>query len=140
MDTTSTQPGEIPEDVQQLATELFNLARTGSGDAAQVLAGVIDQGINVDLMNHEGNTLLMLAAYNGSVEVLKMLIERGANVDQLNDRGQSPLAGAIFKKEDEVIDVLIDAGADPQVGHPTAVDCARMFGRDDLLARLNTGE
>lgn len=140
MDTTSTQPGEIPEDVQQLATELFNLARTGDGEAAQTLAGIIDQGVNVDLMNHEGNTLLMLAAYNGSVDVLKVLIDRGADINQLNDRGQSPLAGAIFKKEDEVIDVLIDAGADPRAGHPTAVDCAKMFGRDDLLARLSSGE
>ena len=124
---------EIPEDVREFATQLFDMARAGNMD----LVAYIDQGLNVDLTNHEGNTLLMLAAYNGNPELVRALIERGADVNRLNDRHQSPLAGAIFKKEDEVVSALIDAGADPQVGHPTALETAMMFGRDDVLARLN---
>lgn len=127
---------EIPQDVQELATQLFDMARRGDRD----LLAVIDEGLNVDLMNQDGNTLLMLAAYSGQAELVRGLIERGADVNRLNDRGQSPLAGAIFKKEDGVIDALIDAGADPTIGHPTALDCARMFGRDDLLGRLGVEE
>ena len=60
----------------------------------------------------------------------------GADVDRLNDRGQAPVAGAVFKGEDAVVRVLVEAGADPLAGHPTAVDTARMFGREDLLALL----
>ncbi|AGF73174.1 ankyrin repeat domain-containing protein [Corynebacterium halotolerans] len=127
---------DIPQDVQELATQLFDMARKGHQD----LLEIIDQGLNVDLMNQEGNTLLMLAAYNGQPTLVRGLIERGADINKLNDRAQSPLAGAIFKKENEVVDVLIDAGADPTIGHPTAVDCARMFGRDDLLGRLGVEE
>lgn len=140
MENTHNQPAELPEDVQQLVTKLFDLARTEGEEAATILGAYIDQGVDVELKNQDGNTLLMLAAYNGAAEALAALIARGGNVNQLNDRGQSPLAGAIFKREDTVIDLLIDAGADPLAGHPTAIDCAKMFGRDDLLARLGAGE
>ena len=78
----------------------------------------------------------MLAAYKGNTELVQALIAAGADVNLLNDRGQSPLAGAIFKKEDAVIDALIAAGADPQAGQPTALDTARMFGREDLVTKL----
>jgi hypothetical protein len=33
-----------------------------------------------------------------------------------------------------VIEVLLDGGADPTVGTPSAVETARMFGLDDLVA------
>ena len=31
---------------------------------------------------------------------------------------------------------LVAGGADATAGHPTAVDAARMFGREDLLSLL----
>ena len=33
-----------------------------------------------------------------------------------------------------MIEVLLDGGADPTAGTPSAVDTARMFGLDDLVA------
>ena len=33
-----------------------------------------------------------------------------------------------------MIDVLLDGGADPTAGIPSAVETARMFGLDDLVA------
>lgn len=127
---------EIPDDVREFATHLFDAARAGDMN----LIDLIDEGLNVDLTNGEGNSLLMLAAYSGRPRLVRALIERGADVNRLNDRYQAPLPGAIFKKEDEVIAALIDAGADPRIGHPTAVDCAVMFGRDDLLEHFKVGE
>ena len=46
----------------------------------------------------------------------------------------------MFKLEDAVVDVLLDAGADPNLGHPTAVDTARMFERADLLERFENAK
>lgn len=126
-------PNELPEDVQELITKLFNFARTGDA----TLLEYIDQGVNVDLTNQDGNTFLMLAAYAGQLELVKGLIERGADVDKTNDRNQTPLAGVIFKKEDAIVDVLLDAGANPQAGQPNSIDTAKMFGRDDLVERLS---
>ena len=96
----------------------------------------IDQGVNINLVNQDGQSFLMLAAYHGHAELVTALASAGADVNLLNDRGQSPLAGAIFKKEDAVVDALLSAGASATAGQPTAIDSARMFGREDLLSRL----
>ena len=123
-----------PEDgVVELATRLFAMAR--EGDAA-TLAAYVDAGVPVNLANDKGDTLVMLAAYHGHSAAVTALVERGADVNRLNDQGQAPLAGAVFKGEDDVVRVLVAAGANPRAGHPTAVDTARMFGRDDLLEVL----
>ena len=121
-------------ELQELATRLFDMAR--DGDAA-ALAQYVDAGVPVNLTNDSGDTLLMLAAYHGHAEAVAALVARGADVNRLNDRGQSPLAGAVFKGEDAVVHALLAGGADPHAGHPTAVDTARMFGRDDLIATLD---
>ncbi|WP_080793780.1 ankyrin repeat domain-containing protein [Corynebacterium pacaense] len=128
----------LPDDVQELVTRLFGYAREGGAEAAAQLAGYIDNGVDVDIMNQDGNTLVMLAAYNGHTDVLGVLLDRGGDVNRLNDRNQSPLAGAVFKKEDAVIDLLMDHGADPLAGRPSALDTAVMFERPDLVARFES--
>jgi ankyrin repeat protein len=115
------------------AGRLFNLAR--SGRTAE-LSGYVDQGVPANLSNDKGDTLLMLAAYHGHADLVDALLRRGADPDRANDRGQTPLAGAVFKAEDAVVRVLLAAGADPHAGTPSAMDTARMFGRDDLLAEM----
>lgn len=117
-------------DPTELANWLFDLARRG--DAAR-LGAYLDAGAPVDLTDADGNTLLMLAAYNDQPEVVRNLVERGADPNALNGRGQSPLAGAVFKKADAVVEVLIAAGADPDAGTPTARQTAQMFGRPELF-------
>ncbi|MDO5031073.1 ankyrin repeat domain-containing protein [Corynebacterium sp.] len=121
------------DDIQEFASKLFDFARNGD----ETLLDYISQGVNVDLVNQEGQSFIMLAAYHGHAELVRKLAAAGADVNLLNDRQQSPLAGAIFKKEDAVIDALLAAGADPLAGNPNAVDSARMFGRADLLERLS---
>jgi ankyrin repeat protein len=107
------------------------MARDGDG---ATLVAYVDAGAPVNLANHHGDTLLMLAAYHGHADAVRMLLERGADPDRVNDRGQTPIAGAVFKREPEVVRALLDAGADPRKGEPTAVDTARMFGHDDFLS------
>lgn len=118
--------------MQEFAHRLFDMAREGSLD----LLNYIDQGVNINLVNQDGQSFLMLAAYHGHAHLVTSLARAGADVNLLNDRGQSPLAGAIFKKEDSVVDALLEAGASATVGQPTAIESARMFGREDLLSRL----
>lgn len=121
------------QDVQEFASKLFDFAR--HGDAT--LLEYIKQGVNANMVNQDGQSFVMLAAYNGHAELVRELAALGADVNLLNDRNQSPLAGAIFKKEDAVVDALLAAGADPQAGTPNAVDSARMFGREDLIERFS---
>ncbi|QNQ90767.1 ankyrin repeat domain-containing protein [Corynebacterium poyangense] len=138
----STNPDhqDIPDDVREFATELFDLCRHGGENAAETFHNYLNIGLPVDLANQDGNTFLMLAAYNGQLDILDVLIEHGADVNALNDRQQSPLAGAIFKKDDAVVSRLLAAGASPTAGQPNAVECATMFGRHDLLEQLGETE
>ncbi len=128
---------EPDDDVVELATRVFNMAR--AGEAAQ-LAAYVDAGIDPNLTNQRGDSLVMLAAYHGRAETVRALLARGAEADRPNDRGQTPLAGAVFKDEPEVIRALLEGGADPAAGQPSAIDTARMFERDDLLALLRPSE
>lgn len=129
---------QLPDDVQELVTRLFSYARGGDSEAAHMLDLYLENGVDPDMSNQDGNSLLMIAAYSGNLEALSVLIKHHADVNKLNNRQQSPLAGAIFKKEDEIIDRLLSAGADPQLGTPNAVDTAKMFGREDLLSRFES--
>ncbi|THA58948.1 ankyrin repeat domain-containing protein [Streptomyces sp. A0958] len=122
---------ETPDpEVVELASKVFDLARGGDTDA---LAAYVDAGVPANLTNDRGDSLLMLAAYHGHAPAVTALAARGADPDRANDRGQTPLAGAVFKGEEAVVRALLDAGADPAAGTPSALDTARMFGKDDLL-------
>ncbi|MEE4593687.1 ankyrin repeat domain-containing protein [Streptomyces sp. DSM 41524] len=127
-----SEPAHDPE-VLQLAAKVFDLARQGDTDT---LAAYVDAGVPANLTNDKGDSLLMLAAYYGHPATVSALLERGADPNRVNERGQTPIAGAAFKGEAEVLRVLLAKGADPRAGSPSAVETARMFGREDLLALL----
>lgn len=125
-------PAHDPE-VVQLAGRVFELARQGATDT---LAAYVDAGVPANLSNDRGDTLVMLAAYHGHADAVTALLARGAEPDRINDRGQTPLSGAVFKGEDAVVRALLAGGADPLAGTPSALDAARLFGREDLAALL----
>ncbi|MCD2468082.1 MULTISPECIES: ankyrin repeat domain-containing protein [unclassified Streptomyces] len=122
---------ETPDpEVIELASKVFDLARTGDADA---LAAYVDAGVPANLTNDKGDSLVMLAAYHGHAAAVSALLARGADADRANDRGQTPLAGAVFKGEDAVVRALLDGGANPEAGTPSALDTARMFGKAELV-------
>ncbi|MEV0533876.1 ankyrin repeat domain-containing protein [Kitasatospora sp. NPDC050463] len=134
-DAASQQPAADAPDAEviELAGKLFDAARAGDTDT---LAAYVDAGAPANLANNRGDTLLMLAAYHGHAATVTALVARGADPNRANDRGQTPLAGAVFKGADDVLTALLAGGADPAAGTPSAVDTARMFGKDELVARF----
>jgi ankyrin repeat protein len=91
------------DDVVELATRLFGMARNGDTAALQAY---LDAGVPVDLTNSSGDSLIMLAAYHGHVDTVRTLLAAGADPNKVNDRGQTPLAGAVFKGENDVVRAL----------------------------------
>ncbi|MFF1791825.1 ankyrin repeat domain-containing protein [Kitasatospora sp. NPDC058243] len=136
-DAANQQPADAPgapdAEVIALAGKLFDAARAGETDT---LVAYVDAGAPANLTNDRGDTLLMLAAYHGHAATVEALLARGADPNRANDRGQTPLAGAVFKGAEDVLTVLLDGGADPTAGTPNAVDTARMFGKNELVARF----
>lgn len=120
-------------ELQQMA---LDFARDGE---ARNLSYMIDAGLPVNLADHKGNTLLMLAAYHGQAEVVSMLLQNGADPERRNARGQTPLAGVAFKGNVEVARLLIDGGADatsPCTGGQTPIQFAAMFGQLEMYKLL----
>ena len=126
---TGAEPAHDPE-LLQLAARTFGLARHGDTDT---LAAYVDAGVPVNLTDDKGDSLLMLAAHHGHADAVTALLRRHADPDRANAKGHTPLTGAVLRGEDAVVRALLDGGADPRRGTPSAVDTARMSGRDDLL-------
>ena len=118
----------LPEAAAELARQ---------GKAAE-LSALLKQGLDVNLRDAKGNTLLMLAGYHGRAEVVKLLLKSGATVDLRNDKGQTPLGGVAFKGYVEIATLLLDAGADPVAdqGGSTPADFATLAGKSEILALL----
>lgn len=127
---TPKDASQLPPEAIDLATKLFDFARQGK---TAELRQYIFAGVPMNLTNHKGDTLLMLAAYHGHLESVTMLLEKGADTDVLNERGQSPLAGAVFKGHDDIVKAMVEKGADLHAGHPNAIDSAIMFKREECL-------
>ncbi|TWO15411.1 ankyrin repeat domain-containing protein [Campylobacter lanienae] len=121
---------------EELCGYAFDFARHNE---CNELEKMINAGLNPNLKNHKGDSLLMLAAYNGSFETTKMLIQKGARVDERNDRGQTPLAGVCFKGNLEIAKLLVENGADIDANNGmglTPYSFAVMFNRADIAKYL----
>ena len=102
------------------------------GDAVS-LAAYVDAGVPVNLTNDAGDTLVMLAAYHGHAEAVRALVARGADVDRLNAAGSPTSPARCSRGRTSWCGPWSTVARTPSAGHPTAVDTARMFGREDLL-------
>ncbi|REE03430.1 ankyrin repeat domain-containing protein [Citricoccus nitrophenolicus] len=134
---TANSTPELTDEELEFLNSLFDLARAGDGDR---LLPVLDQGVPVDLANHKGDTLLILATYNNHPGLVTALIRRGADVHRLNGRGQSALSCAVFVQNEESVRALLAAGADPDEGPVSARAAVDMFGLDSMRALLDDPE
>ena len=132
---------EISQEEQKRYEELqlFALDYSRRG-MTQDLKAMLDAGMPVNLCDHKGNSLIMLASYNGNAETTQMLANMGAQVDRKNDRGQTPLAGVCFKGYLDVVKILVGSGANIYENNgmgTTPIMYASMFGNYEIVKYLN---
>lgn len=130
------QPELTDEQIEFLNT-LFDYAREGK---VQALSSAIDQGIPVDLKNHNGDTFLILAAYREQPAVVDALIKRNAGTNVLNNRGQSALTSSIFMQNEAISRSLLNAGADPDHGAQSARATIQAMGLENMKTFLASYE
>lgn len=134
-DGTSERP-HLDDEALAFAARVFQLARDGD---PMELRDLLAQGLPPDLRNDKGDSLLMLAAYNGNEGAVRALLEHGADPDLRNDMGQVPLAGVAFKGELVIAELLLDAGAavdGPAETDRTPLMAAAMFDKVDIVEAL----
>lgn len=128
---------ELTDEQIEFLNSLFDYAREGK---VLSLSSAIDQGIPVDLTNHNGDTFLILAAYREQTDVVEAILERKADVNVLNNRGQSALTCAIFMQNEEISRLLLDAGADPDLGPQSARATLSAMGLEKMNEFLTAYE
>lgn len=121
----------------EFVQELFQLARTGDTER---LGEFFAMGFSApNIRDGKGNSLLMLASYNGHCETARLLLTRGGDPELANDRGQIPLSGAAFNGDTEMARLLIEHGAEVNARDPggkTALMFAAMFNRTEIIDLL----
>lgn len=128
---------ELDDEALAFAHRMFDLARDGRDEE---LAEYVDAGVPVNLTNHNGDTLLILAAYHQHPGTVRALLDRGADVSRMNDRGQTALVAATFRSATDIVAGLLDAGADPEHGNPSAIATATFFELPEMVALLRRGQ
>ena len=112
-----------------------------NGDVEQVKT-YLDAGTNVNALDQEGHTALMLAGYNGHTKIVIMLIEEDAVVDRRDLMGQTALLYASSGQFPETVKVLLDKGAEPDIvdsnEHFTPLMHAATAGNLDVVKLLIT--
>ncbi|MFN7903973.1 MAG: ankyrin repeat domain-containing protein [Pseudobdellovibrionaceae bacterium] len=117
--------------------DIFSAAREGNTKLIQEL---YESGIAVNGKNEKGHSPLMLASYNGHYDATKLLLNLGADVNSVDESSNSILMGVIFKGHTPIFDLLVQAGVDldhQNKKSQTAMDLAVMFGRRNLIFRIN---
>ena len=75
------------------------------GDEA-AFAKALGEGLDPNLRNENGWSLLMLAAVEGSVALGKLLLGRGAELSTANSKGQTALTIASARGHNAFVDLL----------------------------------
>lgn len=129
---------EMDEKTYELAQLVFQLVRDGKADE---LKRSLEMGLPVNIRTGNGDSLLMLASYNGHYEMTKLLLAHGADPELANDRQQTPLAGVAFKGYKDIAELLIENGANVNATTPdgkTALMFAAMFNQLEVVECLLT--
>ena len=88
---------------------LLSAAREGN---VHLVANILNEGGEIDLINRHSQTALHLASYRGEVHVVHYLLEYGANPNIRDEDGYTPILVTPCLK---CISLLLQYGADPTV-------------------------
>lgn len=128
---------KMDEETYEMIQQLFQLVRTSD---AERMRGLFEKGFDApNIRDGKGNSLLMLASYNGQIEMTRVLLKHGADPQIANDMGQIPLAGAAFKGNAPMTKLLIEHGADVNArmaDGKTALMFAAMFDQTEIIDLL----
>jgi ankyrin repeat protein len=121
----STEKGRNPKGK---LTPLMYASRDGAYEAVRAL---VDLGADLDSVNGDNSTALLLSTINGNLDIAEYLVESGADVTIASDDGATPLYGALriqwtlrtnrpqpttFYEKTQYLDLMklmLEKGADP---------------------------
>ena len=100
------------------------------------VTSLLQKGLDVDSVDREGDTLLMMAAKEGNVNVIRALLSRKPKVGAQNSLGESALMFASIKGHLEVVKLLLAEGAQIDQAGWTPLMYAASMNRIDVMKLL----
>ena len=100
---------------------------------------LINNGADVNILDTDGDSPLMIVCSIGHESTLQILLEKGANVNLCNKTGVSPLYAACSSGHDSTIQLLLNNGADVNLCDETGVSplyAACSSGHDSTIQLL----
>ncbi len=82
-----------------------------AGKKARVIK-LVQRDVDINAVDSEGNSLLMMAAFHGKVDIAQWLLGNGAAVDQEDDYYKTALVYAADQGYAPVVKLLLEHGAD----------------------------
>lgn len=92
----------------------------------------LEEDIPIDSADPHGNSLLLLAAQQGSKRMCKFLLRRGANMNAQNLAGNTVLHFCFTYSHTELGKYLMDRGADDSILNVDGLTCYEGLGEDAL--------
>ncbi len=114
------------------------LKEVGAGNKENVVL-FLKAGMDVNAVDKEGSTALMIAAEKGDIELARVLLQNGADVNARNRDGYTALMYAAYKGSAEVVELLLENNADVNARDKdgwTALRYAVLQGRNDIVKLL----
>ena len=107
-----------------------------------LLNALLETGLaDINQVDTDGNTVLMLAAEDGYEDAVNALIETGlADIDQVNTNGNTALMLAAKNGNNKIVKALIEAGADVNKTNKynkSAIDLARDYSNSYTVGILH---
>ena len=106
----------------------------------QVLAYLIERGINVNACSSYGFTALHTAASRGgNLQSIDLLIKHGVDINQKSRGGETALGRAVNGNLPSAVELLLKLGADPNakgIGGRNLLQLAREGSRSTLIAPM----
>ena len=79
-----------------------------------IVRQILESHPNLDVLDHQGMTLLHCAAIKGHIEIVQLLLERGSTVDLADREDQTALFYAVYRGHLQIVRMLLNAGADKE--------------------------
>lgn len=118
------------QDPREAAMEKAILAAKSNNIAA--MEDALEEDVPIDTIDSFGNSLLILAAQQGSKRMCKFLLRRGAKLNMQNLSGNTCLHYCYAYSHTELGDYLRKRGADDSILNIDGLTCYEGLGADEL--------
>lgn len=104
-----------------------DLREAASLGKIETVRRAISLGTEVDALDADDRTALLLAAFDGHTETVQLLLENKADVNHRDAMGRTALIYAASGPNPETVQLLLEAGADPDIADKAEGFTALMF-------------